>query len=96
MDQNHNPQASVHLGDWKLVAKGDFFEGKPKTSPTFELYNLTADPSEKENVAAQNPKVVAQLGEKLREFGSWQSAGVDSYDEGREGFKAPKDWVITK
>ena len=33
MDQNHNPQASVHLGDWKLVAKGDFFAGKAEDFP---------------------------------------------------------------
>jgi arylsulfatase A-like enzyme len=96
MDQNHNPMASVHLGDWKLVARGDFFSEKAKTPPEFELYNMKTDAAEKNNVAGKNPKIVAQLSEKLREFGTWQNAGVGSYDEGRENFKAPKDWVISE
>jgi arylsulfatase A-like enzyme len=96
MDQNHNPQASVHLGDWKLIARGDFFSEKPKTQPEFELYNLKTDAVEKNNVAEKHPKIVAQLSKQLREFGTWQNPGVGSYDEGREGFKAPRDWIITK
>lgn len=96
MDQNHNPMASVHLGDWKLVARGDFFSEKAKTPPELELYNMKTDAAEKNNVAERNPKIVARLSKRLREFGTWQKPGVGSYDEGREGFKAPKDWVITK
>jgi len=31
-----------------------------------ELYNLKTDPSEERNVAAQNPRVVAQFGQYLK------------------------------
>jgi arylsulfatase A-like enzyme len=96
MDQNHNPQASVHLGDWKLIAYGDIFSENPTTPPKFELYNIKTDFMEKNNLGEKHPKIVAQLSKQLRDFGTWQNPGVGSYGEGREGFKAPKDWVITK
>ncbi|MBA4148043.1 MAG: sulfatase-like hydrolase/transferase [Verrucomicrobia bacterium] len=95
MHQNKDAHASVHLGNWKLVAHGDFFAEKPATPPKLELYDLSADPAETTDLAAKNPKMVAQLSKRLREFGTWQKPGVTAYDEGREGFKAPKDWTIT-
>ena len=95
MHQNDDAHASVHLGEWKLVAHGDFFAEKPSAPPQLELYSLTIDPTEKNNVAQKNPQIIEQLHKKLREFGTWQKAGVSSYDEGRKNFKAPKDWIIT-
>lgn len=94
--QGADAQASVHLGSWKLVAHGDFFAEKPDTPPVLELYDLAKDPSEKSDVAAEHPDRVAALHQKLREFGSWQKPGVGAYDEGRAGFKAPRDWRIEK
>jgi arylsulfatase B len=94
MHQNPEAHASVHLGKWKLVAHGDFFSEKPMSPPQLELYDLSADPTEKFDVAEKNPKVVARLHKRLREFGTWQKPGVGSYDEGRDDFNAPVDWVI--
>ncbi len=96
MHQNPEAHASVHLGKWKLVAHGDFFPRKPATLPKLELYDLAADPAEKNDVAQKNPKLVGQLHKRLREFGTWQKPGVGGYDEGRAGFKAPKDWIISQ
>ena len=90
--QNAEAQASVHLGRWKLVAKGDFFA--ESGAPVLELYDLSADPAETQDVAVQNPDKVQQLHACLREFGTWQKPGVTAYDEGRAGFKAPTDWLI--
>lgn len=94
--QGAEAHGSVHLGQWKLVARGDFFAGKPGTPPTLELYDLAADPSETQDLAARHPERVAELHQKLREFGTWQKHGVSTYDEGRAGFKAPVDWRILK
>ena len=46
-------QQAVRMGDWKAVRLGP---GAP-----LELYNLSIDLSEKQNVAAQNPEVVAKI-----------------------------------
>lgn len=93
MHQNKDAHASVHLGDWKLVAHGDVLRERGESK--LELYDLSKDPTETRDIASNNPKKVAQLRKHLIEFGTWQKAGVDAYEEGREGFKAPKDWIIT-
>ena len=92
--QSAEALASVHLGSWKLVAHGDFFAEKPAAPPQLELYDLAADPAEKNDVAAAHPARVADLHRRLREFGSWQKPGVGAYADGREGFVPPKDWVV--
>ena len=92
--QNTDAHASVHLGPWKLVAHGGFFAEKSAMPPQLELYDLTTDPAEADDVAAQHPERVADLHRRLREFGSWQKPDVASYGEGREGFVAPEDWNI--
>ena len=94
MRQNEDAHASVHLGQWKLTAQGDFF--RADSSAAFELYDLESDPAETRDLAAEKPDLVRDLGARLREFGSWQQPGVSAYSEGRAGFKAPKDWLITR
>ncbi|HWI58162.1 MAG TPA: sulfatase-like hydrolase/transferase, partial [Bacillota bacterium] len=94
LHQNEQASASVHEGRWKLVAHGDFFSEKPATAPKFELYDLQADPGEKTDLAGSQSNLVSRLHAKLRQFGTLQKTAGTGYDEGREGFKAPKDWVI--
>jgi arylsulfatase B len=95
LHQTAEAHASVHLGRWKLVAQGDFFAEQPATPPRLELYDLESDPAETRDLARQHPERVADLHRRLREFGTWQKPGVAAYADGREGFVAPKDWVIT-
>jgi arylsulfatase B len=91
---SEDAHASVHEDRWKLVAHGDFFSEKPLVPPELELYDLAADPGERTDVARENRDVVARLHRQLREFGKLQVPGVGAYGEGREGFKAPKDWIV--
>ncbi len=55
------PCSVIRKGDWKLI---QYFE-----DGNLELYNLKTDPSEKSNLAEQNPKKAAALLEALQ---SWQ------------------------
>ncbi|HYG74477.1 MAG TPA: arylsulfatase [Planctomycetota bacterium] len=54
----HEGNAAVRAGDWKLVRLGN--EGK------WELYDLKADRTEQNNLAAQMPEKVAELQSKWR------------------------------
>ncbi len=54
-------RAGVRDGDWKLIWRA------PLPSVP-ELYNLAQDPSEKDNVAAQNPDKVAALQQRANEL----------------------------
>jgi hypothetical protein len=51
------PWSIVRSGDWKLIR---FWEGV-----RHELYNLAADESEREDLAAARPEVVERLSRKL-------------------------------
>src|SRR5215510_10709279 len=54
-------RAAVRQGDWKLVWR--------TTLPTsVELYNIPQDPSEKNNVAAEHPEIVAGLQKRAQEL----------------------------
>lgn len=92
--QAEEAHGSVHEGDWKLVAHGDFFTERPAKAPRLELYNLRRDPSEALDLAIDHREIADRLHAKLREFGKLQRSGVGDYDEGRNGFRAPKDWII--
>ena len=60
------------------------------------LDSVAADPIEANDLAAKFPERVADLHQRLREFGTWQKTGVAAYAEGRDGFKPPKDWIVLK
>jgi arylsulfatase A-like enzyme len=54
-------RAGIREGDWKLIWR------TPLPS-AIELYNIAQDPSEKDNVAAQNPAKVAELQARANEL----------------------------
>ena len=54
-------RAGIRQGDWKLIWR------TPLPS-AIELYNIAQDPSEKNNVAAQNPEKVAELEKRATEL----------------------------
>lgn len=90
------PGASVIRGDWKLVqVGGDVLS--TRGAKRQELYNLQSDPYEKADVSAAHPEIVRELATLLEKFsGLQQGDSIAEYDEGRAGFKAPKDWIVDK
>lgn len=96
IDQARQAAAAVHDGDWKLVARGsNVLDPAKSPSPHLELYHLAADPAEKHDLATAHPDRVQRLAARLVEFGRLQNRGVGAYADGRTGFKAPKDWIVT-
>jgi arylsulfatase A-like enzyme len=61
-------RAGIRQGDWKLIWRS------PLPS-TVELYNIPQDPSERKNLATQNPEKVAELQKRANELAA---AGVKS------------------
>lgn len=59
-DKYTPPQLAMRQGDWKFFMNPD--------GSRVELYNLVQDPSEKENVASENPEIVAKLKPLLEEW----------------------------
>jgi len=57
-NQGGAPHGVIREGDWKLI---EWYE-----DGSLELYNLSKDIGEKENIATQNPDQVKKLFEKLR------------------------------
>ncbi len=54
---DQSPRLAMRDGDWKLLLNPD--------SSRLELYNLRTDPGELDNVASENPKVVAAMKPEL-------------------------------
>ncbi|MCB9383657.1 MAG: sulfatase-like hydrolase/transferase [Bryobacterales bacterium] len=90
-------QVSVITPEWKLVVIGPPVNKPEVQTPKREIYlfEIERDPNENENVAAEHPVIVDWLMAKAREFRSLQPANaVPPYNEGKEGFKAPKEWRL--
>jgi uncharacterized sulfatase len=58
-------------GKWKLIVP----DGRNEPNGQVELYDLTADPHETENLAAKEPEVVARLRRALDKW--WDPVGKD-------------------
>jgi arylsulfatase A-like enzyme len=56
-------RAGIREGDWKLVWRTPLPQG-------VELYDVARDPSEKDNVAATHPEIVARLQKRANELAS--------------------------
>ena len=54
----YGSQQAARKGDWKVI--------RPAPGKALELYNLKRDPSESQNVASLNPKVVEDFENFLR------------------------------
>ena len=67
VEQNLNNTLAIIQGEWKYLQPSDkpALEFWTKTelgnAPEPQLYNLRKDPTEKENVASQNPEKVKEL-----------------------------------
>jgi arylsulfatase A-like enzyme len=73
--------ASVMQGDWRLILRNDLPKGE---KPAVELYRLTDDPGQKNNIVANRPNLAAEL---RREYESW-------WDELSRDFDRPAEIIV--
>jgi hypothetical protein len=63
---------SIREGDWKLIlgkSSGGFTRyDPPEDSPSGQLYHLTDDPAERNNLYRGRPEVVQKLASLLRRY----------------------------
>lgn len=78
--------------EWKIVKANR----NPKMKvPEDMLFKINQDELEKTNVAKENPEVFKKMDQLVLKYDTIKSPFVlPPYDEGREGFKAPKEWKV--
>lgn len=57
-------QIAIRMGDWKVIRQN---LKNPKKEPTLELYNLSIDPEELNNIAHQHPEIIEKAVNIFRE-----------------------------
>jgi len=87
-------RGAVVTNEWKFIEKGH----NPKMNLNEnQLFKITSDVSEKNNVIEQYPKIADDLRKFVFEYDTIQPKHpMPDYNEGQEGFKAPKEWKVTK
>lgn len=70
-------QTAIRQGNYKLVLDGQLIEGEPPQDPVF-LSDLSVDPSETTNLAAQYPALTEELKEKAL---AWRARLEQNWDE---------------
>jgi hypothetical protein len=78
-NQGGAPGAAIRHGDWKLIHWMEKDE--------IELFNLSQDLSEQNNLAAQNPEIVSRL---RRELSAWQTDVGAKHPQPNTGFDPDK------
>ncbi len=97
--QGRPEQTAVCDDTWKLVVtQGSVFdvmlEEDGGKTPKVELFRLDFDPSESKNLLKERPDVAAAMLKRLQGFRRLKIDGIPNFLEGKEGFEAPKDWMI--
>lgn len=97
--QGRPDQTAVCDGTWKVVVTGGsaldaVLDGSSRKMPKVELFRLDRDPSESKNLLKEHPRVAAEMLKRLQAFRRHKIDGIPDFLEGKNGFKAPKDWMI--
>ncbi|MEH6550790.1 MAG: arylsulfatase [Pseudomonadales bacterium] len=83
---------TIFNDEWKLVQVVD--QDQLSITVTNRLFKISEDPYEYNNLAQQNPKVVADLSERIRDWRAlYPINGTRSTLVPPPGWRAPKDWA---
>jgi arylsulfatase B len=79
--------------NWKLISAAK--AGPQMNITEDQLFHISTDSAEKENVAGQHKKEYEELKKDLEHYNSIKpSAVLPAFALGRKGFTAPKEWTI--
>lgn len=99
-NQKKNIDRAMYLGygsiirnEWKLIKARS---GNPKMELNEDmLFNIQADPSEKNDVKSSNRAKYQQLNNEVKKYDAIRSsAKVPPFGQGRKTFQAPENWDI--
>jgi arylsulfatase A-like enzyme len=85
---------AIRMGDWKLVYNGHI-SANSTTNPEkerWELFDISKDSSEKNDLKAEYPEVLAKLKAKLAELAAAAVEPNIPPNRAPRGFKAPEVW----
>jgi arylsulfatase A-like enzyme len=85
---------AIRVGNWKLVHNGHVNAGateRPQRE-TWELFDLSTDSSEKEDVSQRHPEVVAQLTQQLEALAQEATPPHVVPSQRPADFQAPQVW----
>ena len=81
--------------NYKLVVQRDATDATLSRPAQIELFDISDDPSESNNLANTDAPTLAELNSALENLMKLKSTSqVSRFREGRDGFKAPADWQI--
>ena len=86
---------ALRQGNWKLVRNGNLtanYTGGPPTVDTYELFNLSEDPLEKNDLSRTNPEKLQELQHRLRSYAAEAVPANISPSTMPEDFKIPRAW----
>ncbi len=85
---------AIRVGDWKLVRNGHVGANATEASEddTVELFNIAADPSEKQDVSDMHPDIVQRLRNKLDQLAGEAVEANIPPNRPPQGFRVPKTW----
>jgi N-acetylgalactosamine-6-sulfatase len=79
---NKSPMLAIRDGKWKLLMNPD--------GSRVELYDIPIDPGEQNNVADENPAIVADLSKQVLEWQKTLPAGPIANSAGKNDYPWPK------
>jgi arylsulfatase A-like enzyme len=88
-------RGAIRAGEWKLVFNGHLngLEAAKRGRDTYELFNLSADPGERQDLAARYPKIRDGLKARLEAYQNQSIPPFYTSVETPPGYRAPKYWA---
>ena len=74
--------------------RSKMLDGGGGKTPKVELFRLDHDPSESKNLLNVHPGIAAAMLKRLQAFRRLKIDGIPDFLDGKNGFKAPQDWMI--
>jgi hypothetical protein len=88
-------RGAIRAGEWKLVYNGHLngVETAKRGPDRYELFNLSQDPGEKQDVAKRYADIAARLTRRLEAYAGESVPPLYTSIETPPGYRAPEYWA---